>query len=45
MVRPEIGSGKGGDYSDDLEERGAVVPGDTRGGVYVLEELEKDAWS
>lgn len=39
MVGPEIGAGESGDYADDLEESGAVVAGDARGGVHRLEEF------
>lgn len=34
MVGPEVGAGKGGNYADDLEKSGAVVPGHTGGGVH-----------
>lgn len=38
------GGGEGGDDADDLEERGAVVAGDSCVGVHGVEELEKDSW-
>lgn len=39
MVWPEVGAGKSWDDADHLEESGAVVAGDARGGVHGLEEL------
>lgn len=39
MIGPEIGTSKTRDYADDLEEGGAMVARDTRGGVHGLEEF------
>lgn len=41
---PEGVGGEGGDDSDDLEGRGAVLAGDTLVNVHCLEQLQQHPW-